>query len=291
MMSIEEFKQLHFVKLPNDETYAYRKTGSSEKVLLLVHGILSSSQYFSFLVPYLSPDFTVIAPCLRGFGHSSYNKILRSHDELAEDLKLFVEALNIPKCSLLGVGIGGGVTFLFGAKYPEKTEKVILFGALGPKGLFPDFKEIPRSLEEFLAFSPLYAELYDDIELKNSVCMRKILSAIWGETNEALINTLLEEAFLQRNIGEIGWMSANFNVSNETNKINIPGNNLVSKFDRKVLIFGGEEDPICPPEMQKEWKKLLGEKATLRLLPGCAHGPTAAQAEETVNIFKQFLND
>jgi pimeloyl-ACP methyl ester carboxylesterase len=290
MMPSEEFKQLHYVQLPNGEKYAYRKTGNNEKVLLLVHGILSSSAYFSFLIPYLASDFTLIAPDLRGFGHSSYNKILTSHDELAEDLKLFVEALNIPKCSILGVGIGGGVTFIFGAKYPEKTEKVILFGTFGPKGLHPEFKEIPKTVEEFLKYSPFYSELYDDIELRNEACMRKLLLNVWS-ANEELVNTLMEEAFLQRNIGEIGWLSAKFNVSNETNKINIPGNNLVSKFDKKALIFAGENDKICPPEAQKEWQHLLGEKATLKLLPGCGHGPNADQAGATANILKQFLID
>jgi pimeloyl-ACP methyl ester carboxylesterase len=131
------FKQIHYAQLPNGETYAYRKAGNKEKVLILIHGTLGSGAYYAKLVPLLAPYFTLIAPDLRGFGHSTYNKALESYDDVADDLKLLIDALNIPKCSLAGLSTGGGPIFHFAIRYPENTEKILFFCSLGPKGCLP----------------------------------------------------------------------------------------------------------------------------------------------------------
>jgi pimeloyl-ACP methyl ester carboxylesterase len=284
------FKQIHYVELPNGETYAYRKAGNKEKVFILVHGNLGSGAYFSFLVPFLAPYFTIIAPDLRGFGHSTYNKPIKSHTDLADDLKLFVDALNIPKCSIAGISTGGGPIFLFSVKYPEKTDKIILFSSIGPKGAFyPDVTEPPKNKEESVKNSQLCVIAQQNIDNKNKEAFAQIFSGLWGKIEDEDLNTMTEEALMQRNLEDISWANASFNVSNEAGALHIEGDNLASKFTRKALIFAGEDDMYCKLDVQQNWKDVLGEKAVLRKLPGYGHGPRMDQAEETANIFKEFL--
>ncbi len=46
--------------------------------------------------------------------------------EMAEDMKLTMDAIGIEKASVLGVSMGGMIAQHFAAAYPERTEKVIL---------------------------------------------------------------------------------------------------------------------------------------------------------------------
>jgi pimeloyl-ACP methyl ester carboxylesterase len=287
-----QFKQLHYVQLPNGETYAYRKIGQSDRVLICLHANFSSGVYYSLFAPFLSKYFTVIAPNFRGFAHSTHNKPVQSHEDLAEDLKLFIDALKIPKCSLLAIGTAGGPAFFFGLKYPEKTDRVILYNSIGPKGFhFEDLTDTPHSKQELMKNSPIYAKFLQCIEKNDTQTVRDMITGIAGKIDEELLNTMAQEVVMQKNLADIAWINMNFNVSNEKNCIEVPGTNLVAKFKAKAVVLVGENDKVVEPEIQKEWKKLLGDNATLKILPGYSHAPGVDQAQEAANIIKEYLID
>ena len=56
--------------------------------------------------------------------------------QFAEDLKDFMDAINIAKSIVLGFSDGGNIALEFALKYPERVEKLILNGAnLYPSGV------------------------------------------------------------------------------------------------------------------------------------------------------------
>ena len=75
------------------ETIAYLDEGQGDVVLML-HGNMSSSVHYGPLIERLQGSFRCIAPDLRGFGDSSYNNRFDTMDELAEDVKLLLDALS-----------------------------------------------------------------------------------------------------------------------------------------------------------------------------------------------------
>jgi len=57
---------------------SYREAGEgNEFKMLMIHGNFACSVYFEYYMKHLSPHFHCIAPCLRGFGFSSYNKKIK----------------------------------------------------------------------------------------------------------------------------------------------------------------------------------------------------------------------
>ena len=54
----------------------------------------------------LSKHLRVIAPCMRGYGYSSYNKPIQTLDDMVEDLELFVKHLKLDRFYLLGHSFG-----------------------------------------------------------------------------------------------------------------------------------------------------------------------------------------
>lgn len=113
-------------------TVAYRQAGSGP-VVVLVHGITSSSATWERVMPSLARHFTVIAPDLAGHGESDKPKgdySLGAHASGVRDLLL---ALGHERATLVGHSLGGGIVMQFSYQFPERCERLVLVdsGGLG----------------------------------------------------------------------------------------------------------------------------------------------------------------
>jgi pimeloyl-ACP methyl ester carboxylesterase len=111
---------------------AYRQAGSGP-VLVLVHGITSSSETWQRVMPVLADRFTVIAPDLAGHGESAKPKgdySLGAHASVLRDLLL---ELGHERATFVGHSLGGGVVMQLFYQFPERCERLVLVdsGGLG----------------------------------------------------------------------------------------------------------------------------------------------------------------
>ena len=123
---------MEYVSLSNGETIAYQEVGrQNEEILVLIHGNMTSSQHFDLVIEKLQNQYHIYAIDLRGFGQSTYNKPIDSLQDFTEDVKLFIDKLNVKKFSLMGWSMGGGVAMEFTASHPTFVEKLILVESVG----------------------------------------------------------------------------------------------------------------------------------------------------------------
>jgi len=111
---------------------AYRQAGSGP-VVVLVHGITSSSATWERVIPDLARRFTVIAPDLAGHGESDKPKgdySLGAHASTVRDLLL---ALGHERATFVGHSLGGGIVLQLSYQFPERCERLVLVdsGGLG----------------------------------------------------------------------------------------------------------------------------------------------------------------
>ncbi len=111
---------------------AYRQAGSGP-VVVLVHGITSSSATWERVIGDLARRFTVIAPDLAGHGESDKPKgdySLGAHASTVRDLLL---ALGHERASFVGHSLGGGIVLQLSYQFPERCERLVLVdsGGLG----------------------------------------------------------------------------------------------------------------------------------------------------------------
>src|SRR6202035_1923151 len=111
---------------------AYRQAGSGP-VVVLIHGITSSSATWSRVMPYLARRFTVIAPDLVGHGEWAKPRgdySLGAHACGVRDLLL---ALGHERATIVGHSLGGGIAMQFSYQFPERCERLVLVdsGGLG----------------------------------------------------------------------------------------------------------------------------------------------------------------
>ena len=110
----------------------YHRVGQGPAVLL-IHGITSSSRTWRDVMPGLGEHYTVVAPDLLGHGRSAKPRGDYSLGGYASGLRDLLVALEIPKATVVGHSLGGGVAMQFAYQFPERLERLALVdsGGLG----------------------------------------------------------------------------------------------------------------------------------------------------------------
>ena len=112
----------------------YRETGPKDApILLLLHGLPSSSRMFEPLLTRLSDRYHMIAPDYPGFGHSDWpdpKTFAYTFDRYADTMNHFSEALGLSRYTLYMQDYGGPVGFRMLLAHPERVEALIVQDAV-----------------------------------------------------------------------------------------------------------------------------------------------------------------
>ena len=111
---------------------AYRCTGEGP-VVVLVHGITSTSATWERVAPALARHYTVIAPDLMGHGGSAKPRGDYSLGAYASGVRDLLIALGHERATFVGHSLGGGVAMQLAYQFPERCERLVLIdsGGLG----------------------------------------------------------------------------------------------------------------------------------------------------------------
>ena len=110
----------------------YRSAGDPGlPVLLLVHGLTSSSATWDPVIPTLAEHAHVIAPDLLGHGRSDKPEDDYSLGALASLLRDLLDRLGHDRATVVGHSLGGGVALQFAYQFPEHCERLVLVSSGG----------------------------------------------------------------------------------------------------------------------------------------------------------------
>jgi 3-oxoadipate enol-lactonase len=134
------------VRLPGGPTLNYREWGRPDgAVVLLLHGLTSSSQSWRNVAPPLGNHFRVIAPDARGHGGSEWTRDY-SFDLMRDDVARFMEQVGILAAIVVGHSMGAVTAYDLAATRPELIRLLVLEEMPPPDPAVPP-KPIPRKRE------------------------------------------------------------------------------------------------------------------------------------------------
>jgi len=123
----------------------YREAGAADApVLVLLHGLPSSSRMYEPLLSRLSDRFRLIAPDYPGFGHSDWpdpKAFAYTFDHLADIMARFTEQLGLTRYALYLQDYGGPVGLRLSLAHPQRLSALIVQNAVAhDEGLGPNWK-------------------------------------------------------------------------------------------------------------------------------------------------------
>jgi pimeloyl-ACP methyl ester carboxylesterase len=172
----------------------YLDWGGKGPALIFLAGMGSSAYIFSQFAPRFTDRFRVLALTRRGHGDSEVPETGYDADTLIEDIRQFMDQLNISTAILAGHSLAGVELTHFAATYPGRVDKLVYLDALddrreevkvmaqNPLRQIKMEKEesTPRTLEEYIAnlkrdvpsFAEIWSEVWDE-EISHSVTVNE----------------------------------------------------------------------------------------------------------------------
>jgi pimeloyl-ACP methyl ester carboxylesterase len=129
----------------NELSIFYREAGPVDApVLLLLHGLPSSSRMFEPLFTRLADRYHLVAPDYPGFGHSDWpdpRQFAYTFDHCADIVNSFTDSLGLTRFTLYMQDYGGPVGFRLALMHPDRIEGLIVQNAVAHnEGLGPNWK-------------------------------------------------------------------------------------------------------------------------------------------------------
>jgi pimeloyl-ACP methyl ester carboxylesterase len=261
----------------------YRSAGSGP-VIVLVHGITSTSATWANVLPYLAEQFTVIAPDLLGHGESAKPRGDYSLGAYASGVRDLLIALGHERATFVGHSLGGGVAMQLAYQFPEHCDRLVLVssGGLGREiGLLLRAATLPGSElvlpllvnDQLLGAGRAIGRLLGRVGLRVHTDLGEVLrghaSLSDGEARSAFLHTL-------RTIVD-------------------PWGQRVDASDRlylaqavPFLLVWGERDPIIPVEHARAAHRLV-PGSRLELFPNAGHFPHLDDPLRFVALLIDFM--
>ena len=288
--------KIHYksVKLSNGETIAYQEREGGEKNVLLIHGNMTSSVHWDLVLDNMNPDYKLYALDLRGLGRSSYQQKITSIKDFSDDVKAFIEKIELTDFSVIGWSTGGAIAMHLVAEYPGCCEKLILLESCSTRG-YPFYG---INYERLTTYEEIKQDVSKTIPVQTAYDTkdREFLINLWNAViynvnrpNPDLYEKYVDDMLTQRNLAEVYHALNTFNISAQHNGL-IQGNGLVKNIKLPVLVLRGDQDLIITEQMAEEIIEDIGANAKLIKLKNCGHSPLIDDLGGLLNVVTAFLD-
>lgn len=261
--------------LADGRTLAYREAGCGRPIILL-HGWSMSSVVFAEALKRLGTVGRILAPDLRGHGHSDAG---RGYDfaDLAEDLCEWIEGLGLNGAAVLGWSMGGQVAMALYPRVRNCVERLILIGTTprfsageGWNCGLPDVqvKAMARNLKRnyLRTMSDFFALQFGD-----------------GEVSKERYRQILEFAVRSGKLPEPEVALASLETLRSADQ-----RPLLGAIDCPVLVIHGGRDAITLPGAGRYLADRLPE-GRLVAFPEAGHAPFLSRPDQCYGVCEEFL--
>lgn len=267
-----------------DVTYLEAGVGRGPVVVLL-HGLASSSTTWADVMSLLGRRAHVIAPDLLGHGESAKPRTgdysLGAH---AAGLRDLLAVLELERATVVGHSFGGGVAMQFAYQYPELTERVVLVasGGLGQGvNLALRAATLPgasTALKVLTAVTPRWLSAA-------TTRVARAVPAFAGADLEGLLSAFAS-------FGDGGARDAF--VHSARGALDLSGQRLTGTerlhlmAETPVLLVAGSRDPVIPVDHTVNAHQAL-PGSRLELFDGAGHFPHIDDPRRFVHLLQDFV--
>ena len=260
------------------------QTAGSGPLLLLLHGITSTSEAWRDVMPRLSESHTVVAPDLLGHGRSAKPRGDYSLGAYAAGVRDLLAVLGFERGSVVGHSFGGGIAMQFSYLFPEHVERMALIGSGGlGKEVHPLLRAATLPGSEWVL--PLIAREWP---AKAGGAVAEVAGMLGIE----LGHDMAEFARGYASLAEQGARDAFLHTMRGVLDAN---GQRVSALDRlyladqiPTLIVWGTDDPIIPIAHGRAAHELVPHSRLVEV-PGAGHWPMLDDPDTVISALTDFI--
>jgi len=265
---------MRFLQL-SDSQIRISETGSNNaEVLILLHGFGSSLETWNDWVKPLESSYHVIRCDIVGFGLSGPASNSDYSDEAdVRRIAEMLDQLHLEKVTLIGHSLGGRVAWNFAARYPSRTNKLVL---IAPDG-FPDLKTVGEHTYEVPQFAQAMQYILPRFLVKQSMAPayadpNHMTDAIVQRYHDMLTAPGVRQALLDRM-----QQTMNTDPTSRLKTITAP-----------TLLLWGEKDAMIPVENSLFYLKVMSQARRV-VVPELGHLLFEEAPAKTLPVLTQFL--
>lgn len=217
--------------------------------VVLVHGYGVSGSYMVPIALRIAAEFPTYVPDLPGHGQSDDPEKTLSIPELAETLRMWMDAVGLRKVALLGNSMGCQILAEFAVRYPERVDRLILIGPTADPEARTFLQHLPRFLQTGTA---------------EKASLIPLLAADYLRAGHRRIVEELDVMFSDR-------------IEDKLPKITAPS-----------MVLRGEDDHIIPQRWAEEVADLLRAERLITI-PNAGHALNYSAADELIRFIRPFL--
>jgi len=257
------------ITLPGELHYVYLEGGQGEPLVLL-HGFGGDKDNFTRVARFLTPHYRVIIPDHIGFGESSHPQDADySAGVQAARIRTLAKALGITKLHIGGNSMGGHISMMYAALFPDEVNSLWL---LDPGGIWSAPSNGLREIIVKTGENPLLARSEDEFAKIFAFVMadppfipRPMLNIM---AHERINNYELEKRIFK----EITADSAE---------------KYVTGLKTPTLIVFGDKDRVINPATAEVLHKLMPRSEVI-IMSGIGHVPMIEQPRKSAEDYLKF---
>ncbi len=253
-------------------TYSYATRGEGDRPLVLVHGFASDRSCWSLLLSKIKGSQRIIVLDLPAWGKSSFDS-KASYTPLAQAQRLeeIRQALGIERWHLAGISMGGAISGVYAALYPDRVLSLSLLNAAGIGGS----AQAPFVREALRGSNRLIMKVPEDIEaLLSFVFLRRPFLPRFVKRALAfdyLRRRMIQERLFADLIADPQILERHFSM------IKAPIQVIWGRYDKVI-------DVSCV-----ETLRALKSEIAVHIFEDCGHFPIMEKPRETAALLINFI--
>lgn len=259
----------------DDMTIAYLSNAESVagETIVLIHGFGANKDNWTRLAGELTDEFNVYAIDLPGHGDSSKALDLgyRFEDQVSHLAKILA-ALDIDKPHIMGNSMGGAITALYAATFPDQVRTAVLFD---PAGIFKYDSELVELVLE--GDNPLIPSKEGDFKRLIDFALEKKPFVPWP-----IYEVMEERAIANRDVNQVIFAAIRDSGYEPDFRT------AITRIEVPVLVIWGMEDRVINYRNADVFVEQIPDARKV-LLEGVGHAPMVEVPEESAQLFREFL--
>ena len=241
-------------------------------MLLLLHGYPFNRTMWREQMEALRDRYRVVAPDLRGLGESKAADVIAPMEQMAADVAVLLDQLQLERVAVCGLSMGGYVAFDFFHSFPDRVSGLVLAGTRAPADNDQERQARERQAARLLGqgMRGIADETLPKLLARETLERRPEVA----DRVREMIEGTSPPAAAAAQLG----MAARRDYAQDLPSMNVP-----------VLIVVGREDTIRPVSDAEFMHQQLRD-SRLEIIENAAHVSNLDQPEEFNRILKEFLN-